>query len=86
MRHRLIWSISRGHILVTATVSPTAAFGALETQGIQLLAAGCTGASIYIVVPDKKAQAVIRCLSELSRCLKQPLDEDQWIMNGTLNE
>lgn len=41
-----------------------AAFGALETQGIQLLAAGCTGASIYIVVPDKKAQAVIRCLSE----------------------
>ena len=52
-----------------------AAFGALETQGIQLLAAGCTGASIYIVVPDKRAQAVIRCLSEPFGYLKQPLDE-----------
>lgn len=40
-----------------------AAFGTLEAQGIRVLAAGCTGASIYIVVPDRMAQAVIGCLS-----------------------
>ena len=40
-----------------------AVFRALDTQSIQVLAAGCSGASIYIVVPDKKAETAIRCLS-----------------------
>jgi hypothetical protein len=40
-----------------------AAFRALDTQSIQVLGAGCSGASIYIVVPDKKAKTAIRCLS-----------------------
>lgn len=41
-----------------------AAFRALAAQSIPVLAAGCTGASIYIVVADKQAKTVIRCLSE----------------------
>ena len=41
-----------------------AAFGTLEAQNLKILAAGCTGASIYIIVPEKSAQTAVRCLSE----------------------
>ena len=39
-----------------------AAFRALAGQ--EVLAAGFSGASVYIVVADKQAQATIECLSE----------------------
>jgi aspartokinase len=41
-----------------------ATFSALASQGMSVLAAGCTGSSLYIVVPEKTAQTVTRCLSE----------------------
>lgn len=41
-----------------------AAFQALANKGWQLLAAGCSGASVYIVVPENRAQAAVKCLSE----------------------
>ena len=40
------------------------AFGALASHGLKVLVAGCTGASIYIVVPDATAQSATRCLSK----------------------
>ena len=41
-----------------------AALRALAARSIPVLAAGFTGASVYIVVADKQARDVTRCLSE----------------------
>jgi len=41
-----------------------AAFGALAPKKILVLAAACTGASIYIVVPEKSARTAVEILSK----------------------
>ena len=41
-----------------------AAFGILARQKLKILAAGCTGSSIYIVLPDQTAGTAARFLSE----------------------
>ena len=41
-----------------------AAFGTLAAADLRVLAAGCTGASVYIVVPEKDARSAVSCLSE----------------------
>jgi len=40
-----------------------AAFGVLVGHGIDILASGCTGASVYIVVPEHKALTAVGFLS-----------------------
>lgn len=40
------------------------AFGALARKKLEVLAAACTGASLYIVVSEKNAQAAVNILSE----------------------
>jgi len=40
-----------------------AALGTLRRKGLPILAAGCTGASVYLTVPDKRSADVITILS-----------------------
>ena len=41
-----------------------AAFGTLAREKLAVLAAACTGASIYIVVPEKNARTAVKLLSK----------------------
>lgn len=41
------------------------ALGTLRRKGLPILAAGCTGASVYIVVPEQRSAEIKQILSDV---------------------